>query len=178
MGGYCQRFNPALMTTSAQSPSQKASRSSLPWGWLICLLFFCSVSAAPLISQQTDPASVIRLLERQWTEAQTHNDNQALALIIDNSIVYIEYGRLISKGDYLARVKNKAPGSDEVVMDPLTVRVFGKTAIVTGSYREIQRSDGKRTLKRWRFVDTWAYKKNGWVLIAAASTSMRVSGIP
>jgi hypothetical protein len=40
---------------------------------------------------------------------------------------------------------------------------------VTGSYREVQRSDGKRLTQRWRFVDTWSYKNDGWVLVAAAS---------
>jgi ketosteroid isomerase-like protein len=169
------------MKIPVQAPPQEASRSSLPSGrriCLICLLLFCGVTAPILSSQQTDTASTIRLLERQWTEAHTQNDNQTLALIIDNAIVYIEYGRMISKGDYLARIKNKSSGSDDVVMEPLTVRVFGQTAIVIGSYREIQRSGGKRTLKRWRFVDTWTYKKDGWVLIAAASAPMRVSEIP
>jgi hypothetical protein len=53
------------------------------------------------------------------------------------------------------------------------VRVFGNTAIVTGSYRETQRKAGAHTVTRWRFVDTWAYKKHGWVLIAAGSTPVR-----
>ena len=166
------------MKIPGQTPQKEASRSSLPWVRLICLLLFCGVSAPLLWSQQSDTTSVIRLLERQWTEAQTHNDNQTLALIIDNAIVYIEYGRMITKGDYLARIKNQARGTDDVAMDPLTVRVFGKTAIVVGSYREIQRSGGKRSLKRWRFVDTWTYKKDGWVLIAAASAQMPISENP
>jgi hypothetical protein len=30
-----------------------------------------------------------------------------------------------------------------------------------------------RTITRWRFVDTWAYKKHSWVLIAAGSAPSR-----
>ena len=51
----------------------------------------------------------------------------------------------------------------------MTVRQFGDTAIVVGTYRERQSKGGQREVKRWRFVDTWVRKKNGWVLVAAAA---------
>lgn len=50
-------------------------------------------------------------------------------------------------------------------MEAMTVHSFGTTVIVVGSYRERQRG-----VKRWRFVDTWVYKKNGWVLVSAAAS--------
>jgi len=27
-------------------------------------------------------------------------------------------------------------------------------------------------LKRWRFIDTWVYKKGGWVLVGAAAVPL------
>jgi ketosteroid isomerase-like protein len=131
------------------------------------ILLLCTSS---LSAQQTDAVAsgAIRALEHEWVEAHAHNDNRALNLILDNDVVYVEYGRLVSKADYLLRIKNQDASTDEVVMEPMTVRVFGNTAIVTGSYRETQRQGGMR--KFTRFVDTWAYKEHGWVLIAAGST--------
>ena len=128
-----------------------------------------------LRAQQTDAAAsgAIRALEHEWVDAQSHNDNRALNLILDSDVVYVEYGRLVTKADYLLRIKHEDPSTDEIVMEPITVRVFGSTAIVTGSYRETQRHGGIRKFTRWRFVDTWAYKKHGWVLIAAGSTPVR-----
>jgi hypothetical protein len=29
---------------------------------------------------------------------------------------------------------------------------------------------GKTEVRRWRFIDTWAYKKGSWVLVAAGAT--------
>ena len=126
-------------------------------------------------AQQPDEAiaAAIRAKEREWVEAQSHNNNQALNLILDNALVYVEYGRLVSKGDYLSRIRQQDASTNEVVMDPLQIQTFGNTAIVTGTYREVQRTNGTRVATRWRFVDTWTHKKNGWVLIAAGSTPIR-----
>jgi ketosteroid isomerase-like protein len=139
------------------------------------ILLLCTSAVTWLSAQQTDAAAsgAIRALEHEWVEAQSHNDNRALNLILDNSVVYVEYGRLVTKADYLLRIKHQDPSTNEVVMEPMTVRVFGNTAIVTGSYRETQRQSGMRKFMRWRFVDTWAYKEHSWVLIAAGSAPTR-----
>jgi hypothetical protein len=79
----------------------------------------------------------------------------------------------VTKADYLLRIKHQDPSTDEIVMEPIIVRVFGSTAIVTGSYQETQRKAGVRTFTRWRFVDTWTYKNHGWVLIAAGSAPIQ-----
>ena len=89
-----------------------------------------------------------------------------LNLIFDNALVYVEYGQLVTKGDYLARVKQEAP---QIAMEAMTVRQFGNTAIVIGAYREWQAKSGQRELRRWRFIDTCVRKKEGWVLVAAAA---------
>ena len=143
---------------------------------VICSIILLGCSPILLLhAQQTDVAAsgTIRSLEREWVDAQSRNNNRALDLILDNSVVYVEYGHLVSKADYLLRIKHQHPSTDEIVMEPITVRVFGSTAIVTGSYRETQHKAGTHTVTRWRFVDTWAYKKYGWVLIAAGSTPVR-----
>jgi hypothetical protein len=100
---------------------------------------------------------------------QSRNDNRALDLIFDNALVYVEYGRLITKGEYLARIKSLSPEVDQIAMETMRVTTFGTTAIVVGSYVEKQRGREKRKIQRWKFVDTWVYKTNGWVLVAAAA---------
>jgi hypothetical protein len=144
-------------------------------GVILSIIFLCCSPALVLRAQQTDAVAsgAIRALEHEWVEAQSHNDNRALSLILDGEVVYVEYGRLVTKADYLLRIKHQDASTDEIVMEPIIVRVFGKTAIVTGSYRETQRQGGMRKFTCWRFIDTWAYKEHGWVLIAAGSTPTR-----
>ena len=100
------------------------------------LIAACILSLAAWAQESSDPgtAAVIRALEKQWTVGQARNDNRALDMIFDNALVYVEYGRVVSKGEYLSRIKAQPTNLDQISMEPMTVRTFGNTAIVVGSY--------------------------------------------
>lgn len=144
---------------------------SRAWSIVRLVLAVCILSVAAWGQGAPDPgtAAAIRALEKQWTVGQARNDNRALDMIFDNGLVYVEYGRLVSKGEYLSRIKAQPTNLDQISIEPMTVRTFGNTAIVVGSYSESHIHRGKRTLQQWRFVDTWVYKQKGWVLVAAAA---------
>jgi hypothetical protein len=135
----------------------------------VLLILVCAASL-PVSAQETtegEVATAIRALEHQWFEAQSRHDNRALDLIFDNALVYVEYGRLITKGDYLLQVKAAKPGASQISMEAMTVHTFGEAAIVVGSYRDNSALSGKSV--RWRFVDTWVRKNGRWMLVAAAA---------
>ena len=136
------------------------------------LVLACATSLAVSAQESAagDSTAVIRALEREWVEAQSHNDNGALDLIFDNALVYVEYGKLVTKGDYLLRVRSAKPQLEQIVNEGMTVRMFGRTAIVIGSYRETSVKDGKPLVRRWRFVDTWVSEDGRWMLVAAAAS--------
>jgi hypothetical protein len=140
-----------------------------------CLLIVVCASSPYVCAQETNEggtATAIRALERSWVEDQSRNDNRALDVIFDSSLIYVEYGRLVTKGEYLARIKDAGPQLSQIALEPMTVRTFGNTAIVVGTYRERDVNEGKVRLRRWRFVDTWVYKIRGWVLVAAAAAPL------
>ncbi len=139
-------------------------------GLILCVVCALSLTVSSQESNGSSAAPAIRALEREWMAAQSRNDNDALNLIFDNALVYVEYGRLVTKGNYLSRIKGAGPQLSQIVVEPLTVRTFGTTAIVVGAYRETDVKEGKPRLRRWRFLDTWVNKKSGWVLVAAAAT--------
>jgi|SRR3954470_12346115 hypothetical protein len=135
-------------------------------------LVVIAVLAAMMCGQEASDngtAAAIRALERQWTVGQARNDDRALDLIFDNALVYVEYGHLVTKGEYLSRIKEQRSELDQITMGPMNVRTFENTCIVVGSYTEAQLKGRGSTLQRWNFVDTWVYKKNGWVLVAAGA---------
>jgi hypothetical protein len=138
--------------------------------WIVVGAMSLCVSAQE--GNEGGTAAAIRALEHQWADGQSRNNNAALNLIFDNALVYVEYGKLVSKGEYLLRVKAAGPQISQIVMEPMTVRTFGSTAIVVGTYREKEVKGGKPGVRRWRFVDTWVYKKSGWVLVAAGAAPL------
>ena len=138
--------------------------------WLV-LVCATSLSGSAQESGDSDAAKAVRALEGDRVKAQSRNDNHALDLIFDNALVYIEYGKVITKGDYLLRVKSAKPQLQQIVLD-MTVRTVENTAIVVGTYRKTEVKGGKSLLKRWRFVDTWVNKKGSWMLVAAAAVPL------
>ncbi|HET9306394.1 MAG TPA: nuclear transport factor 2 family protein [Candidatus Sulfotelmatobacter sp.] len=136
---------------------------------LISLFAFVPLTASQQVMRE-GTETTIRALEREWTVGQSRNDNRALDLLFDNALVYVEYGKLMSKGEYLSRIRQYSPELDQIEMGPMNVHVFGSTAIVVGTYVEKQVQRSRKQVKRWQFIDTWVYKKNGWVLVAAGAS--------
>jgi hypothetical protein len=136
----------------------------------LLLILLCASSSSVSTQEANEGApTAIRALEHEWVDGQSRNDNHALDMIFDNALVYIEYGNLVTKGEYLVKIKEGGPQLSQIVMEPMTVRTFGSTAIAVGTYRERDRQGGKTRLRRWRFVDTWVFKERGWVLVAAGA---------
>jgi ketosteroid isomerase-like protein len=136
--------------------------------FLIILLSAGSLSLRGQQGSDESTATTIRALEHEWVVGQSRNDNRALNLLFDNALIYVEYGKLVTKGEYLARIRQAGPELSQITMEPMTVSRFGNTAIVVGTYREKEMQKQHR-VRHWRFIDTWVYKKNGWVLVAAAA---------
>ena len=138
-----------------------------------CSIFFLLIwGLLPLLPAQqktVDVAAIVRELEHQWVEGQTRKDNRALDLFLDNGLVYVEDGRLITKGEYLARVKAPDATAPGIVIEDMAVRSFDDTATVIGIYRQTIVNSGKTSITRWRFVDSWVQKEGRWMLIAAAA---------
>jgi hypothetical protein len=137
---------------------------------VLLVLVCASLSGSALGAGGGDAAATVLTLEGERVKAQSRNDNHALDLILDNALVYVEYGKVFSKGDYLLRVKSAKPQLQQIVLEAMTVRTVENTAIVVGTYRKTEVKDGKPLVKRWRFVDTWVNKKGSWTLVAAAAT--------
>jgi ketosteroid isomerase-like protein len=136
---------------------------------LVSVTLFAPAQDAP----NGGTASNIIALEHAWVDGQARNDNGALNLIFDNALVYVEYGKLVTKGEYLLRVRTAKSSEQMVVLESMTVRVLGGTAIVVGTYRERGVKGGSTSIARWRFVDTWVKKEGNWKLVAAASAPLR-----
>ena len=139
----------------------------------LLLVLVCATSLSGSSQEAGDgDATAVRALEGERVKAQSRNDNHALDLIFDNALVYIEYGEVMTKGDYLSRVKSTKPHLQQIVLGAMTVRSVENTAIVVGTYRKTSLKEGKSSLQRWSFVDTWVNKKGSWMLVAAAAVPL------
>jgi ketosteroid isomerase-like protein len=112
--------------------------------------------------------AAILALEHARYNAQSRGDKRALDQLFDDALVFIEDGLLVTKGECLAQVSAGAHPR-QTVEETATVRIFGSTAIVVGTYREIDLKEGKSLPMRYRFIDTWVNKNGSWMLVAAGA---------
>jgi ketosteroid isomerase-like protein len=125
-------------------------------------------------AQNTDDSggrSNILALEHAWDQAQGRGDVKALTAIFDNALIYVDYdGKLLTKAEYMARVKANNIHMQQIVAEEMSVQMFGDTAIVVGTYRVKGLENGKPYLKRGRFTDTWVLRGKNWICVAAETT--------
>ena len=133
---------------------------------IVCLL---SLGARAQDAGDRDAGSKIRVLENAWDQAQARGDIQALDLMFDSSMIYIdEAGSQLSKGEFLHRTAQEhRSGTLWVVSPAMSVKVYRDTAVVSGSYTVTEVRGGKRYHRTGYFIDTWALQNGIWLCVVA-----------
>jgi ketosteroid isomerase-like protein len=141
-----------------------------------CLLIFACVCACvwamsicARAQEGGNTIAAILALEHARYEAQSRGDKRALDQLFDDALVFVEDGLLMTKGEYLMRVQSAGARPLQIVAEAATVHLFGGTAIVVGTYREISAREDKPLPQRYRFIDTWVNKKGNWTLVAVGA---------
>jgi|ERR1700677_4921360 ketosteroid isomerase-like protein len=140
-------------------------------GFVMLLVCSALLLAIGQNSGDSGARSTLLALEHAWDQALERRDVKALAAIFDNSLVYVDFdGKLLTKADYLARVKSNTTPMDQIVAEQMSVQMFGDTAIVVGTYRVKGVENGKPYLRRGRFTDTWIFTAGHWMCVASEAT--------
>ena len=111
----------------------------------------------------------IMQLERDWGDAVAKRDLVALDRILgDDHSVITKDGSVLTKIQELAKHGESA---DELFdFEPMKVRVFGDTAIVTGGHREKSQYQGKDTSGHYRWMDVFVKRNGRWQAVASELT--------
>lgn len=130
-----------------------------------------SMSVAAQNDHHGDAQSNILALEHAWDQAQERGDIKALSALFDESLVFVDYdGKILTKTQYLDRVKLDSSHVRQIVTESMNVQMFGNTAIVVGTYRATGVENGRPYLRRRRFVDIWMLQGALWICVAAEAT--------
>jgi ketosteroid isomerase-like protein len=139
--------------------------------WFFIILICSLQGFASAQDAVASARSNILALEHAWDQAQERGDSKALATIFDNGLIFVDYdGKLLTKVEYMARVKSNATHMQQIVAEQMNVQMFGDTAIVVGTYRVKGVENAMPFLRRGRFTDTWVLTGGHWICVAAATT--------
>lgn len=145
----------------------KAVYSILP------LLGVCAVlGAAQQATKPTGEEGRIIALESAWDQAEQNKDVNALANLLADNIVYVDYdGSISTRQQLLADVKSADVTGEQINNEGVTVRLYGSNvAVSTGIYRDKGIEKGKPFSRRGRFTNVWLNHNGKWECIASQST--------
>jgi ketosteroid isomerase-like protein len=129
---------------------------------------------ALLVSAQNDKNSVTQTLlqiEHDWSEADTHKDAAALNRILADDWMGIDFeGTLLTKPQALAGIDSGSGSLESTVLGDMKVRIYGTTAIVTGTDTEKSEYHGKDSSGKYLWTDVFVLRDGRWQAVSSQST--------
>jgi len=116
----------------------------------------------------------VAAIEQRRIDALLTADINALDEIIDEHCTHIESnGTSRTKAAFLADVAKQAFSFDLFEIEENHIRIFGETAVVAGTYRNIVRVQGKpNPVKHARHLRVYVRRDGSWKLVAHQATEM------
>jgi len=142
---------------------------------LLSLFVVAIALAASALAQEkaalSEDEGKILALESVWNRAEQAKDINALSHLFAANMIYVtSEGTLQTREQFLNSVKSDASPLEQLVTEDITTRSFGEMIVVTGVYRGKLTQNGKTTVIRGRFTDTWTKINGNWQCVASSAT--------
>ncbi len=125
------------------------------------------------MSQKNDVDQQIIQLEKQRLEAMTSADTDALALILADELTYTHTSAAQdTKQSLIQAIQSGTLKYESIATDDVSVRVYGDTAVVTGSAKLTVVARGQQNSFGLRFTDVYAKQEERWQMVAWQSTRL------
>jgi ketosteroid isomerase-like protein len=117
----------------------------------------------------------IQALEKQWNDARVHGDVATLdELLADGWTVTHGDGTTDTKAKYLADLKSGARKfSGDVTVTDLSVRVYGDTAIASGSSQSTVTINGQPQGGALHFTRVYVRRNGAWKMVVTQATNRK-----
>jgi uncharacterized protein (TIGR02246 family) len=142
----------------------------------ICFLSLALCAAVTVQAEQPKADSdaaisqTLQAIEQDWLNAEKNHDAAAFErLVADDWIAITPDGKSQTKAERAAEIKTAHTTS--ATLGDMKVRVFGDTAVVTGTDDEITMEDGKKSSDHYVWTDVFV-KRNGKWLAEASQTAL------
>ncbi len=139
---------------------------------LCAVLCLCAVfGTAQQRAKPSGEEGRIIALESAWDQAEQNRDANALANLLADDLIYVDYdGSISTKKEFLADIKSADIIGEQINNEGVTVHLYNNVAVSTGIYRDKGIEKGKPFLRRGRFTNVWLNQNGTWECIASQST--------
>jgi ketosteroid isomerase-like protein len=142
------------------------------------IYLFPMVVASMLLGQtesgKNTEEELIRI-EHEWSQADLKKDAAALNQILAEDWIGIDFeGRVITKALALKGIVSDAAALESTVLRDMKVRIYGDTAIVTGTDTEKGEYHGKDSSGKYVWTDVFVRRDGRWQAVSSQSTKSTV----
>jgi ketosteroid isomerase-like protein len=120
-------------------------------------------------------ADVAELTRRStaWDEAIVRKDERAIAANMAEDFRQIDAtGNVESKASFVAGLVDPDLQIDPYTVDDFEVRLYGDTALLSGTTRMTGRSEGKPFVAHYRYIDIYVRRGGGWKIVSVQITRL------
>ena len=125
---------------------------------------------------QNDRKSVEETLvrmEHDWSQADTKKDAAELNRILAEDWIGVDFeGTFLNKTQALEGIRSDATSLETTVLSDMKVRVYGNTAIVTGTDTEKSEYHGRDSSGRYLWTDVFVMRDGKWQAVSSQSTKV------
>ena len=139
-------------------------------------LVLCAAVGAPAQQPKGDSDSsvsqTLQAAEQAWLNAEKNHDAAAFEkLVSDDWIAITPDGKSQTKAERAAEIKTSDVGS--ATLGDMKVRVFGFTAVVTGTDDEVTTKDGKKSSGHYVWTDVFVKRNGKWLAVASQTAQIK-----
>jgi hypothetical protein len=139
------------------------------------ILPVCLLLAAAMPGQtQGDKNSVEQTLiqmEHDWSRADTEKDAATLDRILADDWIGIDFeGTVLTKPQALRDINSGSASLESTVLSDMKVRIYGNTAIVTGTDTEKSEYHGRDSSGKYLWTDVFVFRNGRWQAVSSQST--------
>jgi uncharacterized protein (TIGR02246 family) len=128
---------------------------------------------AGMAAQKPTVADQLKQLENEWVNAQKAKNADRLSEILADDWVSLDWdGSTTRKAEAVAHMKMAGYSLESIEMGPMTVRVFGNTAVVTGSDTEKSTQNGRDASGKYVWTDVFVKQNGKWRAVASQNTKL------
>ena len=136
-------------------------------------LLLLAATAFPGQSKKNSVEQTLIQLEQDWSEADLHRDAAALKRILADDWIGIDFeGTVLTKPQALVGIASDSGSLASTVLRNMKVRVYGNTAVVTGTDTETGDYHGKDSSGRYQWTDVFVRRGGRWQAVSSQSTKL------
>lgn len=147
------------------------------WVFVMLLAVATSIGSGQTTDKQrkskpgrTDVEQLLMQIERKGNEATVKKDGATLGKFLADDWVYQGPGGTQTKAEALAALTSEDQKFDSIILGDMRVRIFGNTAVVTGSEDEKSSYKGQDTSGHYLWTDVFVKRQGRWQLVASQAT--------